>query len=94
MQTHAERGHGKDAEGYNLHRSIFDTFGWNDRRRAIQARVSKRVAASQARAAARRAAAQPKILPMWRQRLNAQLESMRARRAARNAAYQAKHSNA
>lgn len=56
----------------------------------VARRVVRRVRASQERAAARKAATK-KVVPAWRQRLNASLEAARQRRSARRANYAAKH---
>lgn len=92
MQTPLERSKtAKTEDGIPTHEGIFTTRAWEDRSSGIRARVSRKQGAAHARAVARKAAATPRVLPMWRQRLNAQVEGIRQRRAARNAAYQAKH---
>lgn len=88
MQTNAELRRGEDHEG------IFTTLAWLRRKDSIRTRVARRVALSQTKATARRAAAQPKVLPRWRQALNARIAAYQADRASKRAAYKAKHQTA
>lgn len=92
LQTPLERSRtARDSEGKLTHEPIFQTAGWELRKAEIAARVARRVRVSQAKAAARRAAAQPKVVPIWRQNLNARIQAYRNNRAAKRAAYKAKH---
>lgn len=91
MRTADEQSQRKDEEGHRLYEGIFTSKAWEARKEAIAARVARRIEDSRKRAIARRAAAKPRIVPMWRQRLNVHLEARRAQRRAKDAAYKAKH---
>lgn len=78
---------------HKAHEGIFTSAAWERRHEDIAARVARQQEAAHERAIARKAAMTVKPIPKWRQRINASLEAMRQRRAARNIRYQAKHSH-